>query len=302
MGGRYKWVFWGAVLIAALATFGAYRLLDANGNRDIATVPVVVATRDIPQGQAIDRLEVSTAQWPAQAVPSGAFSNTDSLIGRVTRVDVFKGEAFVPGRLAPTGTNAGLELKIPPGQRAMAVRINDVAGISGLLQPNSRVDVLVTLRPQNSDREVAKLFMSNMLVLSVGTEIQRGSNAKPNDATTVTLAVTPAEAERLAVAMNTGSIQLVMRGYGEVDTLHTKGASSTDVFSQFSSSSPAPVATVATVERRAKRPSQVVVQKQAAAPPVAVVVAPPRPPDSATVNVYRAGRATPIKFDTTIKR
>jgi len=69
-----------------------------------------------------------------------------------------------------------------------AVRINDVAGISGLLQPNSRVDVLVTIREDKSERQVAKLFMSNMLVLSVGSEVQRDNQGKPINATTVTLA------------------------------------------------------------------------------------------------------------------
>ncbi len=170
MGGRYKLVFWGAILVAAAATFGAYRLLAANSRAGaVVTRSVVIASRDIPEGATIDRNALSRVDWPAQAVPVGAFASLDSVAGRVTRVTVYNGEALVPGRLAPMGAGAGLEVKIPPGQRAMAVRINDVAGISGLLQPNSRVDVLVTIRDNNSDRQVAKLFMSNMLVLSVGT-------------------------------------------------------------------------------------------------------------------------------------
>ena len=64
----------------------------------------------------------------------------------MARVPVFTGEAIVPGRLARAGTAPGLEARITPGMRAMSVRINDVAGMSGLVQPNSRVDVLVSLR------------------------------------------------------------------------------------------------------------------------------------------------------------
>src|SRR5690606_28208414 len=109
--------------------------------------------------------------------------------------------------------------------------INDVAGISGLIQPNSRVDVLVTLRDRiaGEEAQVAKLFMENMRVLSVGTEVQRGLDGKPINATTATLEVTPTEAERLAVAMNQGTVQLVLRGYGDPDTTDTKGARSADV-------------------------------------------------------------------------
>jgi pilus assembly protein CpaB len=153
---RYKLVFYGALLVAAAATFGAYRLLAANSaSSKITTVPVVIAARDIPEGAAIDRIDLSVAQWPVQTVPVGAFNSIDSLAGRVTRVSVFTGEPIVPGRLAPTGTGPGLELKIAPGERAMAVRINDVAGIAGLIQPNSRVDILVNIQEPGSSRQVA---------------------------------------------------------------------------------------------------------------------------------------------------
>lgn len=295
MGGRYKLVFWGAILVAAAATFGAYRLLAANSRAEVATRPVVVANRDIPQGVAIDRIALATVQLPVKAVPVGAFSVIDSVAGRVAGVPIFNGETIVPGRLAPVGTGPGLELKIPPGQRAMAVRINDVAGISGLLQPNSRVDVLVTIRDEAAqEKQVAKLFMSNMLVLSVGTEIQRDATGKPINAATVTLAVTPEEAERLAIAMNTGSIQLVLRGYGDPDSVRTKGASSGDVLNQLKGTS--------SVIPQKAAPPKIVYRPLPAPKPEPKKEAPPPPPDSARVDVYRAGKAIQQKFDTVTKR
>ena len=294
MGGRYKLVFWGAILVAAAATFGAYRLLAANSRAEVSTRAVVIANQDIPEGVAIDRIALTTAQWPVQTVPVGAFASIDSVVGRVARVAVYNGEPIVPGRLAPVGTGPGLELKIPPGQRAMAVRINDVAGISGLLQPNSRVDVLVTIREDNADRQVAKLFMSNMLVLSVGTEVQRDTQGKPINATTVTLAVTPEEAERLAIAMNTGSIQLVLRGYGDPDSVRTKGANSGDVLSQLKGTS--------TVIPQKAAPPKIVYRPLPAPKVEPKKEAPPPPPDSARVDVYRAGKAVQQKFDTAQKR
>jgi pilus assembly protein CpaB len=297
MGGRYKWVFWGAILVAAAATFGAYKLLAANSSSGrIVTRPVVVASRDIPEGAIIDRIALTSKDYPVAAVPTGAYSSMDSVVGRVTRISVFAGEAMVPGRLAPVGSGPGLELKIPPGQRAMAVRINDVAGISGLIQPGSRVDVLVTIKEENSEKQIAKLFMSNMQVLSVGTEVQRDASGKPINATTVTLGVTPEESERLAIAMNTGAIQLVLRGYGDPDSVRTKGATSTDVLQQLKGTStvvaaPSPAMAPKIVYRRLPPPAPVVVK-----PP------PPPPPDSATVNVYRgATKSVPIKFDTATK-
>jgi pilus assembly protein CpaB len=299
MGGRYKYVFWGALVVAIIATFGAYRYLQANNAPvQVVSKQVVIAKVDIPEGAAIDRTSLALTAWPATTVPAGAYSSLDSVVGRVTRVNVFTGEAIVPGRLAPAGTGPGLELKIPPGQRAMAVRINDVAGISGLIQPNSRVDVLVTIADPATGKQQAKLFMENMRVLSVGTEIQRDAAGKPNAAATATLAVTPDEAERLAIAMNTGSIQLVLRGYGDPAAVTTTGANSSDVLSQLRGGRAISIDPIIPrpVQRSAPRPAApapVIVQK---APP------PPPPPDSAVVNVYRSGKPTPQKFDTTIKR
>jgi pilus assembly protein CpaB len=160
-------------------------------------------------------------------------ADADSIAGRVTRVPVFAGDVIVPARLAPEGSGPGLEVKIAPGKRAMAVKINDVAGISGLVQPNSHVDVLVTLRNAgNAAAGIAKVFLEDMRVLSVGTKVQRGDTGKPIEATTATLEVTPAQAEQLAVAMNLGSIQLVLRGYGDPASVHTAGANVADVLAQ----------------------------------------------------------------------
>ena len=303
MGGRYKIVFWGALLVAAAATFGAYRLLDAKNNSGkVLTRSVVVASKDIAEGALIDRVALSTVVWPISVIPLGAYSSIDSVAGRVTRMNVFTGEALVPGRLAPTGSGPGLEIKIQPGERAMAVRINDVAGISGLIQPNSRVDVLVTIKSIDSERQVAKLFMENMRVLSVGTEIQRDKGGQASSATTATLAVTPEEAERLAVAMNTGSIQLVLRGFGDPDSVRTRGATSVDVLRQLQGAPlPLPPTPHSAVSGAAPPRRRAVV---AAPPPPPQVIVPQKPAivDSVVVNVYRAGKSTPIKFDTASKK
>ncbi|PYP77285.1 MAG: Flp pilus assembly protein CpaB [Gemmatimonadetes bacterium] len=289
-GRRYTFVFYVAVGIAALATFGVYRVLEnTKASSRIATRPLVVAAKNLPEGSPIDRTALSVREWPIATVPAGAFASTDSLIGRVTRVAVFEGEPIVPGRLAPSGTGPGIEVKITPGKRAMALRINDIAGVSGLIQPNSRVDVLVQIRNEAKDgRLVSKLFMENMRVLSVGTAVERDAEGKPIEAASVALEVTPAEAERLAIAASQGSIQLVLRGYGDPDTVKTTGANTGDVLSQLGS---AP-------ERVAERPAPRRVAQprpQPAAPPV-VVAAPPKP-DSLTVTVFRGGDVQRQKFE-----
>lgn len=291
---RYTMVLYGALLIAAAATYGVYHMLGSmRAQSRVPTRSVVVATADVPEGVAFDRVNVAAHDWPVAAIPVGAFSSVDSVVGRVSRIAVFNGEPIVPGRLAPTGASPGLEQKIAPGTRAMAVRINDVAGISGLLQPNSRVDVLVTLAEDNNhDDQMAKLFMENMRVLSVGTAVQRDQDGKPINATTVTLGVTPEEAEQLAVAMNKGSIQLVLRGYGDPDTVRTKGATSQDVLAQLRGAPLEPI------PRPVAAKGQPVRRRIVRIAPAAVAVAPPKParPESVTVSVYRGDKSTLQSF------
>lgn len=317
---RYTTIFAFAVLTAGVATFGIYRVLQTSKARNkIQTQPVVVALQDVQEGREIDRPSVAVAQWPVGTVPAGAFTNIDSVVGRVTRIDVFKGEVIVPGRLAPNGTEPGLAVKITPGKRALAIHIDDVAGLNGLIQPNSRVDVLVTLADaQKDNQQVAKLFMSNMRVLSVGTISQTSRDNRPIQAPTATLEVTPDEAERLAIAQTVGRIQLALRGYGDPDSIKTEGAKSADVLAQLRA---APVAKVA-----AQRPARSVARSSSSTssrggvgnkiangfnngsnalsqPSEAVVMPqaepmPPKPkkPDTVTVQVYKGDKLDARKF------
>lgn len=291
---RYTLIFYAALIIAAGAAYGVYRLIESTkASSRVPTTPVVVALRDMPEGSTIERSAVGARDWPVPTVPRSAFKSVDSVVGRITRVAVFSGEPIVPGRLAPTGTAPGLEVRITPGKRAMAVRINDVAGISGFIQPNSRVDVIVNLRDQTG-RGVAKVFMENMRVLSVGTQTERGDDGKPINATTATMEVTPKEAERLAVAMNQGSIHLVLRGYGDPDSITTSGAAAADVLeglrgAQTAAPPPQPAL------RRA--PSPRVIPRPAAPNTVVVVRTIPQRPDSATVQIYRGTKKDQQKVE-----
>ena len=294
---RYTIVFYAAVFIAAMATYGVYRVLQAaKMSSRVATKPVVVAAKDIPAGAALDEQSLEVKHWPAVAVPKEAFGSLEAAVGRVARVPVFTGEAIVPGRLARAGTAPGLEARITAGMRAMSVRINDVAGMSGLVQPNSRVDVLVSLRESgsNGSEEVSKLFLENMRVLSMGSRTTRDDTGDPTPATTATLEVTPTQAEKLAVAMRQGMIQLVLRGFDDTDSTNTKGSSSSEVLAQLRDAKPAPVVAQApsrqrSTPRRQPQPERTVPPPVAVAPPVAK-------PDSLTVRVYRGNQVSQQKF------
>jgi pilus assembly protein CpaB len=220
----------------------------------------------------------------------------------VTRVAVFKGEALVPGRLAPDGTGPGLEVKITPGKRAMSFRINDVSGIAGLIQPNSRVDILVVIDGSEKGR-VAKLFMENMRILAIGSVPQRTEDGRAINASVATVEVTPDEGEQLAIATSQGQIQLMLRGYGDPDSTKTSGATASQIVSRLSRSTTVEAPRVAETPRRSSQP-----KKETPAPvPAPVVQAPPptpKPakPDTFNVTVIRGRAVEQQRFADTAKK
>jgi pilus assembly protein CpaB len=299
---RYSVVFVGAIIVAAAATYAVFRTVEqSKASARIATVPVVVASQDIMEGAIIDRVMLAVAQWPAPTVPPGTFTSIDSVAGRVSRVSIFSGEPLVPGRLAPVGTGPGLEIKITPGKRAIGVRVNDVSTMSGMIQPNSRVDILLTLNAASNEVErQAKIFMSNMRVLAMGTQVHRGDDGRPIQTAVATLEVTPEESEQLVVAQTQGQIQLTLRGYGDPDSVVTTGATTSDVMRSLRDytapvSRPPqrrPARTGSGIQRLAPQAEPIV----STTPPVATAP-PPRPkPDSFSVRVLRGSKAEDKKF------
>ena len=91
-----------AVPAAVIAVLGAYRVFEMPRSQiRIQTKSVVVALSDIPEGQAIERASLVVNQYPVGTVPDGAYASIDSVIGRIAMINIYKGEAIVPGRLAP---------------------------------------------------------------------------------------------------------------------------------------------------------------------------------------------------------
>ena len=113
---RYSLVFYAAILVALLSTFGVYRVLEiTKANARVATAPVVIAQKDLTEGASIDRMAVVVAQWPVGTIPAGAFTSIDSVAGRVDPGRRLQRRGARPGRLAPDGTGPGLEVEITPG-------------------------------------------------------------------------------------------------------------------------------------------------------------------------------------------
>src|ERR1700674_6002368 len=138
----------------------------------------------------------------------------DKAVNRGVVDPIYLGEAVVDSRLAAPGAGAGLAATIPQGMRAVAVRVNDIVGVAGFVNPGSHVDILIAGNPPGSSGSagtVTKTLLQNMTVLSAGQNIQKDAEGKPVSVPVVNVLVTPEQAEILSLASNDARIQLVLR-------------------------------------------------------------------------------------------
>lgn len=303
---RYTAIFGAAIVTAGAATFAVYRVLSAASTpQHEPTRPVVVVARDVPAGVPVPREALAQVAWPTRVAPPESFTVPDSVIGRVTRAPLTRGEPVRAGALAAPGAAPGLEGTILPGRRAMAVRVHEATGVSGLVRPNSRVDVLVSGRDDaTGGRPTARLVMSDVRVLGVGSVRPPEGEATPpgevptNVASIMTLEVTPAQAEQLAAAEGQGAVQVVLRGFGSTDRTAVGETGVTAAGAAFGGRTMAvrpdtPLRRSTPLARRAEtRVAAASVTPAAPVTPAASARA-----ESAMVRVYRGGQLTVVRVE-----
>ena len=267
---RIVMVFGVAVLLGLIASLGVYRFLREKGRMAeqarLETVGIVVAIGDISLGSTITADQVAIAAWPKDRYPKDALSDVKSVAGRVAMREFVRGEPVVESKLVPTQKVGGiLPLKIPPGMRAFSVRVDEVVGVGGFIVPDARVDVIVTTSGAGREEEqISKIVLENIQVLAAGQimeQIMEQKGSKPAAVHTVTLAVSPEDAEKLALASNDGRIQLVLRNFADAGKVRTSGITKGRLLSSLRD---APASSEMTVDRpKKKRP-----EKRTVAPPV----------------------------------
>ncbi len=212
-----------AVVLAATAAWAANKWMqteaDRRASKRVVTVPVVVMKTDVEAGQKLEAKHLTVQPWPRNALPAGRIAKISDAVGRVALGPLVKGEAVVKAKLAKRGPQAGLSAMVPPGFRAMTVRVDEVIGVGGFVQPGDRVDVLVTVSTAGfRDDPVTRTVLTDVPVLTVGERVEKNSDSKRARARkvrVVTLKVDPRQGERLALAATVGEILLSLRNRGE---------------------------------------------------------------------------------------
>ena len=205
-----------ALAVGFLASVSVYKNLQGKNGGSDPTVEVMVAANDLQVGSKVEQSDVKIIHIPAADLPPGAPRRKADVIGHGVILPISKGQFFLPNHLAAENAGAGLPSLIPPGMRAVSVRVNDVASVSGFVTPGTRVDVLVTASTSGSSEPQTMTVLQNVQVLASGHTLERSSTGEAQNTVVVTLLVTPEDAQRLTLATNEGRIQLALRN--PVDT------------------------------------------------------------------------------------
>ncbi|KLU20460.1 hypothetical protein EOS_41315 [Caballeronia mineralivorans PML1(12)] len=194
--------------------------------------PVVVATRDLPAGKPIEADALTLRMAPSRG--AGEFADATALVGRVPLVAI---AANTP--LAEANLTTGLADAVAPGERAIAVRVDEGNAVGNRVRPGNFVDVFFMLKRDMSagpgaDAEVdatqARLLLSRVRVLSFGDATLPGTSdaadaaanaanaPRSTGARTAVLAVRTADIDALTLAEGAGRLVLALRNPADTDT------------------------------------------------------------------------------------
>ena len=236
------------VMIYFVMDDGAGNRAEKDRSVQTSMVSVVVANQDIPQRTVVKAEMLRTVEVPSNAVPAGAVKDIQSAVNKPAAVMILQGDVVTEKKLLADLRMAGFIGMIPPDCRAISISINDVTGVAGFAKPGDYVDVMLINGKNNNGRVSGEILLQNVLLLGLnktanvhqagapkpevkkedgkekegeGEENKEKKNENPsNDVkasgeamATATLAITPEEALKLAVASQQGTVYLLLRPY-----------------------------------------------------------------------------------------
>jgi pilus assembly protein CpaB len=200
-----------ALALGAFVSLLVYKNLQGRGPSTEAGTDVIVAANDIQVGARVEEHDIATVKYPGGALPTGTFARRSQVLGRGVILPISKGEFILPSKLAPENAGSGLPSLIPPGMRAVSVRVNEVVSVAGFVGPGTRVDVLLTGIPTGTTEQQTTTVLQNVAVIASGHTLERNAAGEAQNTPVITLLTSPEDAERITLASAEGKIQLVLR-------------------------------------------------------------------------------------------
>ena len=248
-----------ALVAGAAATILIYQVIQsytariAEARKPEPTQMVIIASGELFPGLQITETDIIGIQVPIKLVPAESFSSADLVVGAIPRERILPNEFILPDRLADADSGVGLNALVPAGMRAVSLNLADNKSLSGFLVAGNRVDVLVSITDIETGKLETLTALQTVPVLAVNNQMFRNDKQKREDAAklakdgkppekkearrlgsapSVTLAVTPEQAEILVHASQIGSITLALRSDGDIEQLTSMGTSTSAILGE----------------------------------------------------------------------
>jgi pilus assembly protein CpaB len=202
-----------AVSAALLANRWLSSLNETQTEASIITKPVLVAANQIPYGDTIESHHVTLKDMPIEYLPEGYLSDLAKIEGAIAKRDLIAGEVILPHHFIEPNNGNILASLLEKNMRAVTVRVNDVVGVAGFLMPGNYVDVVSAVKQNKSVK--TDTVLERIKVLAVDQKANADESKGPTIVRSVTLGVTPKQAELLVKVRTEGQIQLTLRNPNE---------------------------------------------------------------------------------------
>jgi pilus assembly protein CpaB len=228
-----------AIMLGLLAVVMVRNVLSAKttkgaGGVSAAMTPVVVAALPIERGAGLKPAMLKVVNYPNTAVPAGAFKTVEEVAGaanaRTAMRSMTANEPVLNDKLSGAGGKTNLSGTLTPGMRAVSVRSDEVNGVGGFVLPGDRVDILLTRSVGSgaAATTVTQVLAEDSLVLGIDQSSDQEAN-KPAVAKSVTVEVTPDQAQTISLAHSVGSISLSLRQISDKEALARKATTVADL-------------------------------------------------------------------------
>ncbi len=181
---------------------------------------IVVASQAVKHGEELTSKNTKIINWAADDLPPSAFGTKDTLFTsegkRFALSAIEPNEPILGSKITAPGKSASLSAQLTPGKKAVTIRVNDVLGVGGLIVPNDRVDILWTNSPTGEEKNkepFTAMLIPGVRVLALDQTVNENSS-KINVARSVTIEVDTRQAQKVALAAQTGKLNLALRSYG----------------------------------------------------------------------------------------
>jgi pilus assembly protein CpaB len=222
-----------ALVFGGSAAVGVNQFLQRAPTPKADTVPVLVAAVDMPRGGNITPEQVKVRDLPKEAVPAGALTKTEEAENRAVNIPIMKDEPVLDTKLSPKGAGRGMAALVPTGMRAYTIQTPNVAqGVAGFILPGNKVDVLLSVTdglvfgPGQTVSGTTTMLLQNVEILAVDQKIDAPAENKVSDKDlrSVTLLVTPQQANLLTLGQNKGQLYLALRNLNDNEAARTHPA------------------------------------------------------------------------------